>query len=67
MTARPHPRGPSGNSLCRSADADNDRTYSRSIEACAFVPPMLIAIVVATLTERTIEKRSIYDARLSDE
>jgi H+/Cl- antiporter ClcA len=33
----------------------------------AFIVPMLVAVVVATLIARTIDPRSIYDARLSDE
>jgi H+/Cl- antiporter ClcA len=33
----------------------------------AFLLPMLIAIVTATLVARTIDPRSIYDARLTDE
>jgi chloride channel protein, CIC family len=33
----------------------------------AFLLPMLIAIVTATLVARTIDSRSIYDARLTDE
>jgi chloride channel protein, CIC family len=36
-------------------------------EARLFALPMLVAIVVATATARSIEKRSIYEARLSDE
>ncbi len=36
-------------------------------EARLFALPMLIAIVVATATARSIEKRSIYEARLTDE
>jgi chloride channel protein, CIC family len=36
-------------------------------QARLFALPMLIAIVVATVTARTIEKRSIYEARLSDD
>jgi CIC family chloride channel protein len=33
----------------------------------SFILPMLVAIATATLVARTIEPRSIYDARLSDE
>jgi chloride channel protein, CIC family len=33
----------------------------------SFVAPMLLAVAVATLVARTIEPRSIYDARLTDE
>jgi chloride channel protein, CIC family len=36
-------------------------------EARAFALPMLTAIVVATVTSRLIEQRSIYEARLTDE
>ncbi|MGA8715852.1 MAG: chloride channel protein [Roseiarcus sp.] len=36
-------------------------------QARQFALPMLVAIVVATATARTIEMRSIYEARLSDE
>jgi len=36
-------------------------------QAREFALPMLIAIVVATATARSIEMRSIYEARLSDE
>jgi H+/Cl- antiporter ClcA len=35
-------------------------------EARAFALPMLTAIVVATATARLIERRSIYEARLTD-
>lgn len=35
--------------------------------ARSFIVPMLLAVAVATLVARTIEPRSIYDARLSDE
>ncbi len=35
--------------------------------ARSFIVPMLLAIAIATLVARTIEPRSIYDARLSDE
>ena len=35
--------------------------------ARAFVLPMLTAIIVATATSRLIERRSIYEARLTDE
>jgi CIC family chloride channel protein len=33
----------------------------------SFILPMLLAVATATLVARTIESRSIYDARLSDE
>jgi chloride channel protein, CIC family len=33
----------------------------------SFVPPLLLAVVIATLISRFIEPRSIYDARLTDE
>lgn len=33
----------------------------------SFILPMLLAVVAATLTSRTIELRSVYEARLSDE
>jgi H+/Cl- antiporter ClcA len=33
----------------------------------SFIAPMLLAVVMATLVARTIEPRSIYDARLTDE
>lgn len=33
----------------------------------SFILPLLVAVVTATLVARTIEPRSIYDARLSDE
>ena len=33
----------------------------------SFILPMLIAVGMATLTARTIELRSIYEARLTDE
>jgi H+/Cl- antiporter ClcA len=33
----------------------------------SFILPLLVAVGTATLTARTIEPRSIYDARLSDE
>ncbi len=36
-------------------------------EARLFALPMLVAIVVATATARSIEMRSIYEARLTDE
>jgi chloride channel protein, CIC family len=36
-------------------------------QARAFALPMLTAIVIATLTARLIEWRSVYEARLSDE
>ena len=32
----------------------------------SFVAPLLLAVILATLVSRTIEPRSIYDARLSD-
>jgi CIC family chloride channel protein len=32
-----------------------------------FIVPMLIAVVLATLVSRTIEQRSIYEARLSNQ
>jgi H+/Cl- antiporter ClcA len=32
-----------------------------------FIAPLLLAVITATLVSRTIEPRSIYDARLSDE
>ena len=35
-------------------------------QARLFALPMLLIIVVATLTARSIELRSIYEARLSD-
>ena len=35
-------------------------------QARAFVLPMLTAIIVATATSRLIERRSIYEARLTD-
>jgi len=35
--------------------------------ARSFILPLLLMVVVATLTARLIEARSIYDARLSDE
>jgi CIC family chloride channel protein len=35
-------------------------------QARAAIVPMLLAISLATLVARTIEQRSIYDARLSD-
>jgi chloride channel protein, CIC family len=31
------------------------------------VAPLLLAVVTATLVSRSLETRSIYDARLSDE
>lgn len=34
--------------------------------ARAFVVPLLLIVATATLVARTIEPRSIYDARLSD-
>jgi CIC family chloride channel protein len=33
----------------------------------SFILPLLVAVGTATLVSRTIEPRSIYDARLSDE
>jgi H+/Cl- antiporter ClcA len=33
----------------------------------SFVAPLLLAVVIATLVSRSIEPRSIYDARLTDE
>jgi H+/Cl- antiporter ClcA len=33
----------------------------------SFIAPLLLAICVATLVSRTVEPRSIYDAKLSDE
>jgi H+/Cl- antiporter ClcA len=33
----------------------------------SFIVPLLLAVATATLTARTIEPRSIYDARLTDE
>jgi H+/Cl- antiporter ClcA len=33
----------------------------------SFILPMLLAVATATLVARTIEPRSIYDARLTDE
>jgi len=33
----------------------------------AFIAPLLVAVVIATLVSRRIEPRSIYDARLTDE
>jgi chloride channel protein, CIC family len=32
----------------------------------SFVVPLMVAVVVATLVSRTIDPRSIYDARLTD-
>jgi H+/Cl- antiporter ClcA len=32
----------------------------------SFIAPTLLAVVMATLVARTIEPRSIYDARLTD-
>jgi H+/Cl- antiporter ClcA len=32
----------------------------------SFIVPLLLAVVTATLVSRTIEPRSIYDARLTD-
>ncbi|MGI4958386.1 MAG: chloride channel protein, partial [Janthinobacterium lividum] len=34
--------------------------------ARAFIVPLLLMVAIATLVARTIEPRSIYDARLSD-
>jgi chloride channel protein, CIC family len=36
-------------------------------QARSFILPLLLVVVVATLTARLIETRSVYDARLSDE
>ena len=33
----------------------------------SFIVPLLLAVITATLVARTIEPRSIYDARLTDE
>jgi chloride channel protein, CIC family len=33
----------------------------------SFIAPLLLAVTLATLVSRTIEPRSIYDARLTDE
>jgi H+/Cl- antiporter ClcA len=33
----------------------------------SFIAPLMLAVVIATLLSRTIEPRSIYDARLTDE
>jgi H+/Cl- antiporter ClcA len=33
----------------------------------SFILPMLVAVGAATLTARTIELRSIYEARLTDQ
>ncbi len=33
----------------------------------AFIVPLLLIVAIATLVARTIEPRSVYDARLSDE
>ena len=33
----------------------------------AFIAPLLLAVIIATLVSRMIEPRSIYDARLTDE
>ena len=35
-------------------------------QARAAIVPMLLVVALATLVARTIEPRSIYDARLSD-
>ena len=36
-------------------------------QARSFILPLLLIVAIATLVSRTIEARSIYDARLSDE
>jgi chloride channel protein, CIC family len=36
-------------------------------QARSFILPLLLVVAIATLVSRTIEARSIYDARLSDE
>lgn len=36
-------------------------------QARAFIVPLLLVVAVATLVARTIEPRSIYDARLTDD
>jgi H+/Cl- antiporter ClcA len=33
----------------------------------SFIVPLLLVVAIATLVARTIESRSIYDARLTDE
>ena len=33
----------------------------------SFIAPLILAVALATITSRTIEPRSIYDARLNDE
>lgn len=33
----------------------------------SFIAPLILAVISATLVSRTIEPRSVYDARLSDE
>jgi CIC family chloride channel protein len=33
----------------------------------SFIVPLILAVVIATLVSRTVEQRSIYDARLTDE
>jgi H+/Cl- antiporter ClcA len=33
----------------------------------SFIVPLLVGVATATLVSRTIERRSIYDARLTDE
>ena len=33
----------------------------------SFIVPLLLGVATATLVSRTIERRSIYDARLTDE
>ena len=35
-------------------------------QARSFIVPMLLAVAIATLVARTVEPRSIYDARLND-
>ena len=35
--------------------------------ARAFIVPLLLVVALATLVARTIEPRSIYDARLTDD
>jgi H+/Cl- antiporter ClcA len=32
----------------------------------SFILPLLLAVIIATLVARTIDKRSIYEARLTD-
>ena len=36
-------------------------------QARSFILPLLLIVAIATLVSRTLEARSIYDARLSDE